>query len=206
MTLDGKIATSTGHSQWITSPPARNWVHHLRSKCDAVIVGGNTVRKDNPSLATHGVTDHNPLRVVMTKNFDLPEDCHLWETSIAKTIIFTANGDDSPLKEKLRNQGVEIIESPELNCDLVMAGLYKKGLNSVLWECGGNLISDAIVSGNVQKIYGFIAPKLIGGNSPFAPIGNLGIETMDQALQLDDVSFSQIDRDFLIEGYLRFAK
>lgn len=79
MTLDGKIATDTGHSAWITSPAARRQVHQLRSRCDAVIVGGNTVRRDNPQLTSHGVGDHNPLRVVMSRRLNLPTQAQLWQ-------------------------------------------------------------------------------------------------------------------------------
>lgn len=200
MTLDGKIATNTGHSQWITSPKARNFVHQLRSSCDAVIVGGNTVRRDNPQLTTHGITNHNPLRVVMTKSFDLPSHCHLWDMTLAKTIVFTLPQPDSSLKHHLLNQGVEIIELDNLNPLLVMENLCQRGCNSVLWECGGNLASQAIKSGMIQKIYAFIAPKIIGGNG-FNPIGDLGIQTMNEALLLHDTTVTSIDGDFLIEGY-----
>ena len=200
MTLDGKIATTTGHSQWITSPTSRNFVHHLRSTCDAVIVGGNTVRRDNPRLTTHNVASHNPLRVVMTKSFDLPFEAHLWQTQIAKTVVFTLPQTDSPLKQHLLNLGVEIVELEEINPSLVMDNLYDRGFNSVLWECGGNLAPSAIVSGNIQKIYAFIAPKLIGGTNALSPLGDLGIETMDRAIQLKNVTFQKIDRDFLIEA------
>ncbi len=202
MTLDGKIATSTGHSQWITSPASRNFVHHLRSTCDAVIVGGNTVRRDNPNLTTHNVTSHNPLRVVMTKSFDLPFEANLWQTQIAKTVVFTLPQTNSPLKQHLLNLGVEIVELEDVNPTLVMDNLYQRGFNSVLWECGGNLAPSAIVTGNIQKIYAFIAPKLIGGNNALSPLGDLGIENMSQAITLSNITFQQIDRDFLIEASL----
>lgn len=202
MTLDGKIATTTGHSQWITGTLSRNFVHHLRASCDAVIVGGDTVRKDNPRLTTHGVANHNPLRVVMTQSFDLPLKANLWDTQTAKTVIFTTLQSDSPLKKQLLHQGVEIVELEEVNPTVVMDNLYHRGFNSVLWECGGNLAPQAIASGNIQKIYAFIAPKIIGGTNALSPIGDLGIQTMDQALNLEDICLQKIGQDFLIEGRL----
>ena len=85
MTLDGKIATTTGHSAWVSGPESRQRVHQLRSHCDAVIVGGNTVRKDNPHLTSHGEGNRNPLRIVMSRQLHLPEAAHLWDTAIAPT-------------------------------------------------------------------------------------------------------------------------
>ena len=202
MTLDGKIATTTGHSQWITGTSSRNFVHHLRASCDAVIIGGNTLRRDNPRLTTHGIADHNPLRVVMTKSLDLPIQAHLWDIQTAKTVIFTQKQSPSLSKDKLLAQGVEIVELAEINPDLVMDNLCQRGLNSVLFECGGNLASQAIASGNIQKIYAFIAPKIIGGTNAPTPIADLNIKTMDQALTLKNVSGQMSDGDFLVEGYI----
>jgi diaminohydroxyphosphoribosylaminopyrimidine deaminase / 5-amino-6-(5-phosphoribosylamino)uracil reductase len=204
MTMDGKIATSTGHSKWITNPSSRHWVHHLRSKCDAVIVGGNTVRLDNPQLNTHGVTNHNPLRVVITKSFNLPEDAHLWDITQGKTLIFTLPQPQSQLKSKLLDLGVEIVEIAELNPAMVMEFLYQRGFNSVLWECGGNLAPQAIFSGAIQKIYAFIAPKIIGGNG-FSPLGDLGIKTMDQAIMIENMSILPVDGDFLLQGVVKLG-
>ncbi|MGI0482810.1 bifunctional diaminohydroxyphosphoribosylaminopyrimidine deaminase/5-amino-6-(5-phosphoribosylamino)uracil reductase RibD [Geminocystis sp. CENA526] len=201
MTLDGKIATTTGHSQWITNPTSRNFVHHLRSICDAVIVGGNTVRQDNPQLTSHGVSDKNPTRVVMTKTFSLPFDRQLWDVKEANTLIFTLPQPDSLLKHHLLTQGVEIIETINLTPVFVMENLYQRGMNAVLWECGGNLASECIKLGMIQKVYAFIAPKIIGGEG-FNPIGDLGINTMNEAIQLQDTQITQFDRDFLIQGYI----
>lgn len=204
MTVDGKIATATGNSKWITGQKSRDYVHFLRSGCDAVVVGGNTVRKDNPRLTTHGMSSHNPLRVVMSKGFDLPMDCHLWDTTMAPTVVFTFPQDvDSPLKAHLLCQGVEVLEYENLSPTVVMDNLYERGFNAVFWECGGNLGARAIASGNIQKILGFIAPKIIGGQGGFNPVGDLGITTMQDALKLHNVSLQRFDDDFLIEGYIK---
>lgn len=202
MTLDGKIATDQGHSQWITGKAARHFVHQLRGMCDAVIVGGNTVRRDNPLLTTHGLTSHHPLRVVMTASFNLPMSAQLWQQETAKTVIFTTPQPNSPLKDRLLSQGVEICELTDINPLLVMENLGQRGCNCVLWECGGNLAKEAIASGCVQKIYCFIAPKIVGGEGTFSPIGNLNIKNMNDALSLKNISIHQFEEDYLIEGYL----
>lgn len=201
MTLDGKIAATTGHSAWVTNKASRHLVHQVRSTCDAVIIGGNTVRKDNPNLTTHGVTEHNPLRVVMTRNLDLPRNCNLWNTDIAPTTIFTKNT-NSPLQQELIDKGVEIITVTALSPKIVTEHLYQKELSKVLWECGGTLAARAIADGTIQKVMAFIAPKIIGGTSAPSPVGDLGLTAMTDALQLKDIGVRAIAEDILIEGYL----
>ncbi|MGF1589468.1 MAG: bifunctional diaminohydroxyphosphoribosylaminopyrimidine deaminase/5-amino-6-(5-phosphoribosylamino)uracil reductase RibD [Pleurocapsa sp.] len=201
MTLDGKIAATTGHSAWVTGKAARHLVHQVRSTCDAVIIGGNTVRLDNPNLTTHGVTEHNPLRVVMSRSLDLPSDCNLWNTDIAPTVIFTENNNNSTLQKELNTKGVDIITVAALTPKIVMEHLYQQGTSKVLWECGGTLAARAIADGTIQKVMAFIAPKIIGGTSAPSPIGDLGLSLMTDALQLKDVEIQAIDSDILIEGY-----
>ncbi|ACK65296.1 riboflavin biosynthesis protein RibD [Rippkaea orientalis PCC 8801] len=202
MTLDGKIAATTGHSAWITGTASRQLVHQVRAACDAVIVGGNTLRKDNPNLTTHEVAGVNPLRVVMSKTLDLPSEANLWQTDIASTLVITERTRNSKLQAQLRNRGVEVIELASVTPSGVMQLLYERGLSSVLWECGGTLAAQAIADGVIQKIMAFIAPKIIGGTIAPCPIGDLGLEKMTQALALQRVTLQQIDGDILIEGYL----
>lgn len=203
MTLDGKIAATTGHSAWITSPASRNQVHQLRSVCDGVIIGGNTVRQDNPQLTTHGVTQHNPLRIVMSRSLALPEDCHLWNVKIAPTLVFTQTHSNPSLQRLLRAKGVEIIELDTLTPLGVNQHLYQRGLSKLLWECGGVLAAKAIAEGTIQKIMAFIAPKIIGGQTAPSPVGDLGLTRMTDALSLSSVTVQNIDCDILIEGYLQ---
>lgn len=206
MTLDGKIATTTGHSAWITSPTARTWVHQLRSQCDAIIVGGNTVRRDNPLLTSHG-QGHNPLRIVMSRSLDLPLQAQLWQTAAVPTLVFTENRaatnlDQKDLRQGLEQQGVEVVPLPCLTPALVMPLLYERGLLSVLWECGGRLAAKAITDGAVQKVLAFIAPKIIGGAKAPSPIDDLGLIQMTEALVLEEVCWHSVGVDFLLEGYL----
>jgi diaminohydroxyphosphoribosylaminopyrimidine deaminase/5-amino-6-(5-phosphoribosylamino)uracil reductase len=202
MTLDGKIATTTGHSAWITSPTSRAWVHRLRGRCDAVIVGGQTVRQDNPQLTTHGQSDRNPLRVVMSRYLDLPPDAHLWQVDIADTLVFCSPDRDRERQQKLEQQGVTVIVQPMLAPAEVLAALQARGVRSVLWECGGQLTAEAIRQHCVQKLYAFIAPKVIGGKTAPGPIADLGLTFMTEALSLSHLTVQQLDPDILIEGYL----
>jgi len=202
MTLDGKIAAFTGHSAWVTSEKARQLVYEQRAASDAVIIGGNTVRRDNPRLTTHGFSDRNPLRVVMSRKLDLPATANLWHADAVPTLVFTETGANPPLQRLLVQRGVEVVELASLTPAAVMADLYTRDFLKVMWECGGLLAARAIADGTVQKIMAFIAPKIVGGLQAPTPVGDLGIASMTDALQLECVSCRAVEPDFLIEGYL----
>ena len=202
MTLDGKIATTAGHSAWVTNQDARTEVHRLRAACDAVIVGGNTVRQDNPYLTSHKSEVHNPLRVVMSRSLNLPEQSRLWDTQEAPTLVVTEVGSSQTFQKMLRDKGVEVVEFKSLTPATVMTHLYERGFCSVLWECGGILAASAIAQGAVQKIMAFIAPKIIGGDHAPTPVGDLGLTNMTEALPLERVSWRIVGADCLVEGYL----
>ena len=203
MTLDGKIAATTGHSSWVTGTASRRRVHQVRSTCDAIIVGGNTVLQDNPHLTTHGMTGHNPLRVVMSRSLDLPTSANLWQTQTVPTLVLTSLGANPAVQKRLIEQGVEVVALKQLTPFAAMTQLYDRGLSSVLWECGGTLAARAIADGCVQKILAFIAPKIIGGIGAPSPVGDLGLVAMTQALTLERVKWSEIEGDYLVEGYLK---
>ncbi|MBE9042258.1 bifunctional diaminohydroxyphosphoribosylaminopyrimidine deaminase/5-amino-6-(5-phosphoribosylamino)uracil reductase RibD [Oscillatoriales cyanobacterium LEGE 11467] len=202
MTLDGKIATTTGHSAWVTGEDARKAVHQLRSACDAVIVGGNTVRSDNPQLTSHRTDIPNPLRVVMSRTLDLPENARLWQTEEAPTLVCTEAGVKPEFQQRLRDLGVETIELESVTPAGVMELLYDRGSLSVLWECGGTLAARAIADRSVQKVIAFIAPKIVGGKIAPSPVSDLGLETMPEALNLEHARWYAVGKDIAIEGYL----
>lgn len=202
MTLDGKIATTTGHSAWVTGSEARAEVHRLRCVCDAVIVGGSTVRQDNPHLTTHGQCDRNPLRIVMSRHLNLPMDANVWDVSVAPTLVFAMQGADEACQSALEEQGVEVVILPNLTPAAVMDELYRRELLSVLWECGGQLAAAAIADRCVQKVWAFIAPKIIGGLGAPSPVGDLGLVTMNKAIALNQIRLRSLGSDYLIEGYL----
>jgi diaminohydroxyphosphoribosylaminopyrimidine deaminase/5-amino-6-(5-phosphoribosylamino)uracil reductase len=200
MTLDGKIAATGGHSAWVTDTPARALVHELRVGCDAIVVGGNTVRQDNPLLTSRRLP--TPLRVVMSRSLELPRNANLWDTAIAPTLVCTEASANPEMQQFLRSRGVEVLELIPLTPPTVMAHLYDLGYLSVLWECGGTLAAQAIRDGSIQKLIAFIAPKLIGGTSAPSPIGDLGLTQMTDAIPLERVRWRAIGQDLLVEAYL----
>ena len=183
MSLDGRIGLPNGCSKWITNTTSRNSVHQIRSKCDAVIVGGGTVRADNPLLTSRGKSKFEPLRVVFSRTLDLPQSSKLWDTKIAKTLIaygpegneaFFSDLPDGPEKLRLNSD----------NPSELLNKLSKKGCNKILWECGPLLATSAIQANCVQELAVFIAPKLLGGKSSMTPLNNFGFESIDSTHKL----------------------
>ena len=206
MTLDGKIATTSGHSYWVTGTEARQTVHDLRLGCDAIVTGGNTVRLDDPHFTTHGLSVHGPLRVVVTESCNLPEQANLWKiTDTDKTLVITLPYKNPQLKQTLRDRHVEVLELDDISPKMVMQELGNRGCNTVLWECGGRLGAAAIKAQMLQKVYAFIAPKLIGGFTAPSPIDDLGLNLMTDAINLLRSQFKQIGNDLLITGYLEYG-
>lgn len=203
MTLDGKIAASTGHASWVSSKESRQRVFATRGRSDAIIVGGNTVRRDNPRLTTRQEGGHLPVRIVMSRTLNLPEELHLWDVANAPTIVMTQRSARSDFQKRLAARGVEIVEFDFLTPKAVMDYCYDRGYLSVLWECGGTLSAPSIASGVIHKVLAFVAPKIIGGVLAPSPVGELGMVEMTQALNLSDVEFEKIGRDMLITGYLQ---
>ena len=161
MTADGKIATAAGHSAWVSSPESRALVFETRAASDAVVVGGQTVRRDNPRLTTRREGGHQPARVVMSRTLDLPEEAHLWDVADAPTIIMTQRGARRDLQRRLRARGVEVVEFDFLTPAGVAAYCHERGFLQLLWECGGTLAAPAIAAGVIHKAMAFVAPKLV---------------------------------------------
>ncbi|KAK0591791.1 hypothetical protein LWI29_008121 [Acer saccharum] len=203
MTLDGKIAASSGHAAWISSKMSRNRVFELRGRSDAIIVGGNTVRKDNPRLTARHGSGHMPMRIVLSQTMNLPEEANLWDVSEASTIVVTQRGARRNFQKYLASKGVEVVELDILNSRDVMEYFHDRGYLSILWECGGTLAASAISSGVIHKVFAFVAPKIIGGKNAPTPVGELGMVEMSQALDLIDVGYEQIGPDMLISGFLQ---
>ncbi|KAG1655585.1 hypothetical protein FOA52_005884 [Chlamydomonas sp. UWO 241] len=202
MTLDGKIATRTGHSAWVTSPPARALVFEQRARSDAVIVGGNTVRRDNPRLTTRREGGHVPVRICMSRTLDLPADAALWDVSVAPTIVMTQKGARTAFQAMLRSRGVEVVEFDFLTPENVADYCYDRGFLQCFWECGGVLSAPAISSNVIHKVLAFVAPKIIGGDRAPTPVGDLGFVEMTQAVSLGDVAWRMVGPDMLFTGFL----
>ena len=194
MTLDGKIAASTGHSGWVSSPIARQRVFATRAISDAVIVGGNTVRTDNPNLTTRREEGFSPIRIVMSRTMDLPSDANLWNLNPAPTIVMTQRGARPSFQEELRDKGIDVVEFDFLSPSNVADYCYERGFMQVLWECGGTLAAPAIASGAIHKIMAFVSPKIIGGCRAPNPCGELGFVEMTQAVQVSHMDIQKVER------------
>mgnify|MGYP006288086565 CR=1 FL=1 len=180
MGLDGRTALSNGASQWISGPEARAWVHQLRASCDAVIVGGGTVRADDPLLTSRGQRQPEPLRVVISRTLQLPEQAQLWDTSGAPTLV--AHGYDAPIRPRFRldARGIERVLLQPCSPAALLEELARRSCNRVVWECGPELAAAAISEGCVQEVAAVVAPKLMGGAPARTPLGDLGFTAMDQ--------------------------
>ncbi len=195
MGLDGRTALTNGESQWISGPTAREWVYRLRSKSDAVIVGGGTVRTDNPLLTSRGRRIPEPLRVVLSRSMELPATAQLWDTTLAPTLV--AHGPES--KERPFPSGPDCLLLPTSEPEPLMKELALRGCNRVLWECGPELAAAAIRQGCIQDVAVVVAPKLMGGLPARTPLGDLGLTAMDQVAAGSLLSPEQLGSDWLFQ-------
>jgi diaminohydroxyphosphoribosylaminopyrimidine deaminase/5-amino-6-(5-phosphoribosylamino)uracil reductase len=197
MSLDGRTALPNGASQWISGPAARSWVHALRAECDAVIVGGGTVRQDDPLLTSRGRRQPEPLRVVLSRRLELPSDARLWDTSRAPTLV--AHGPEAPADRRgpLDALTVERLELAACEPDALLEALAQRGCNQVLWECGPELAAAALRQGGVQRIVAVIAPKLLGGVAAHTALGDLGLTSLDQAPPWRGSALQRLGDDWL---------
>ena len=195
MGLDGRTALSNGESQWISGPTARCWVHQLRSKTDAVIVGGGTVRADDPLLTSRGRRKPEPLRVVLSRSMELPETAQLWDTSLASTLV--AHGPEA--QDRPFPFGPQRVVLSASEPELLMQELANRGCNRVLWECGPELAAAAIRQGCIQEVAAVVAPKLMGGVPARTPLGELGFTAMDQVVAGSCLSPVPLGDDWLFQ-------
>lgn len=203
MSADGKIATSTGDSKYITSKEARAYVHQLRSEVDAVMVGLHTVLRDNPELTPRLFKGKDPLKIVVDSHLKIPRNCNLMKDP-SKLIIATTNKAPKSEMKRLQQKGVNVIivKSKKGMVDIndLIKQLGKHEITSVMIEGGSQLNSSAIKEGVVNKVLMFTAPKIIGNG--IGAIGNLGIKKIKKAIDLKNPVCRKIGRDVMIEGYL----
>jgi diaminohydroxyphosphoribosylaminopyrimidine deaminase/5-amino-6-(5-phosphoribosylamino)uracil reductase len=208
ITLDGKIATRTGASQWITGELARQEGHRLRHAADAILVGIGTVLHDDPQLTTRlpdqqGV---NPLRVIVDSTLRVPLQAQV--TAVAsdrRTLIVTTARASAAHREALRTRGVEVICLPayddgRVDLEALLRYLGERGVASVLVEGGATLSATLLRRRLVDKVLFFVAPKIIGGDG-ISVVGPCGVETMEQVIQLRDVVSQRLGNDVLLEAY-----
>ncbi len=210
MTLDGKIATSTGDSKWITNEESRKYVHWLRHRVSAIMVGIGTVLQDNPYLNTR-LDDgkcNDPIRIIVDSNARIPLGSNVLNiSSDAKTIIATTELAPKEKIKELESKGAEVIITPlsnnRVDLNFLMKALGERKIDSVLLEGGSELNYSAIDSGIIDKVNAFIAPKLIGGREAKTPIGGEGRNLMKDAIRLNNIEIHKFGDDIMIEGYLR---
>ena len=208
--LDGKIATQTGDSRWITGESARQHVHHLRNEVDAVLVGIGTILRDDPMLTTRlGTSDQrDPTRVVVDNLARLPLRAQVINrASTAPTILAVSQMAPRARLDVLEREGVQVLVVPEsprrVSLGNLMEALGKMGFVSVMIEGGAEINASALQEGIVDKLLLFLAPIIIGGKSTPTAVGGEGIETLRQATRLRNVRIERFGEDILIEGYLR---
>ncbi|MFP3980567.1 MAG: bifunctional diaminohydroxyphosphoribosylaminopyrimidine deaminase/5-amino-6-(5-phosphoribosylamino)uracil reductase RibD [Desulfobacterales bacterium] len=207
-TLDGKIATSSGDSRWVTGQAARKHVHQLRHWLDAILVGIHTVRADDPSLTARleDKTGRDPIRIILDTRLSIPDDARLLQQDSCAETIIAAGGQADPEKAaRLRQMGARVLHLPAgdngVDLSALMENLGDMGITSVLVE-GGSRVSGAFLSARlVDKICFFYAPKILGGEG--IPIcSGPGPRTMAEAMAVSDVRISHFDGDILVEGYI----
>lgn len=206
MSLDGKIASRTGDSKWITGEPSRAYGHRIRRDVDAIVVGGNTARVDNPRLnARVGARAYYPTRVVITESGDLPSDLLLLGEP-GKSIVAASKRANAESLRKLEQAGARILTLEDSGGRASIADLMRQlaglGCLSVLIEGGGEVAASALEEKVVDKVVFFYAPKIIGGRAAVSSIGGLGAEDIASSLTLDRVKVRRSGDDIAVEGYV----
>ena len=204
MTLDGRLAATGGDSKWITGEEARTYAHYLRKTHDAVLVGKNTVLQDDCELTTRMVEGKNPVRIVLDSNAAIPLNAKILNGEAKTIVALSEAAPQDKLDELQKLTNVEILKMPQQNGHLDLQALLEKlaamEITSVLVEGGSEVHGAFIDAGLAERVYAFIAPKIIGGKEAIGPIGGIGSTDMGKALQLHGVEYKQLGADFLITG------
>jgi diaminohydroxyphosphoribosylaminopyrimidine deaminase/5-amino-6-(5-phosphoribosylamino)uracil reductase len=205
--LDGKIATRTGESKWITSDKSRNYSHRIRRNYDAVMVGVNTVRRDNPKLDAW-FARKQPIKIVIDSQLSTPQDANIFANN-SKVIIVTVTprpGQETENRNIL-SQKAKVLEVKEkfgqINLKDMFKTLARLEITSVLVEGGGTLIGSLFDEGLVDKVLFFISPKIIGGKEGVSSVMGKGIGRLDSAVVLKNLKLRRFKEDILVEGDVR---
>ncbi|HJP18352.1 MAG TPA: bifunctional diaminohydroxyphosphoribosylaminopyrimidine deaminase/5-amino-6-(5-phosphoribosylamino)uracil reductase RibD [Nitrospinota bacterium] len=208
--LDGRISTKTGESRWITGNPARNHVHKIRDEVDAVMIGINTVLRDDPVLTTRLKKKKdlmNPIRIILDSRLKIPLTAKLVQLKNGqKTIVATTV--NAPLRKvkALGKIGVEVLKIRERESKVDMKDLMKKlrkmEISNIMIEGGAEVNASALQSGIVDKVIFFIAPIIIGGVNATSSIMGDGISFLKDAVSIKEISIKKTGRDFMLEGYI----
>jgi diaminohydroxyphosphoribosylaminopyrimidine deaminase/5-amino-6-(5-phosphoribosylamino)uracil reductase len=209
-TLDGRIATRTGDSRWVTGEKARRYVHRLRHAVDAILVGIGTIHADNPNLTTRlgskkGV---DPVRIVLDTHLSISPDARILKLdSNSDTILITGSTVSEDKKKKVVKKGVRQIVQPvkdgQIDLKPLMVQLGSMGITSLLVEGGSRVIASAFRSGIVDKALFFYAPKILGGDDGIPICRGPGPQLMKDCIRVKNIRFQRFDDDVMIEGYIR---
>lgn len=205
MTLDGKIATATGQSKWITNETSRAYGYKLRDIYDGIMVGINTVIEDNPMLTARVDGGKNPIRIVVDSSLKIDINANVVQDKSAKTIIATTDKADKDKILKLQAQDVDVIvvdkdENDKVDIEKLLDILGQQNICSILVEGGATLSGSFVARKLVDKVYFFIAPKIIGGKEAKTPVAGTGILNLQEALTLKDIQIEKLEEDILIIG------
>jgi len=208
MSLDGKIATPSGDSKWITSEASRRYVRRLRGKVDAILVGIGTILKDDPRLLGNH-SGKRPVRLVLDTHLRVPLNARVLDSQ-TPTILVTDRESDKEKIGILEAKGVEVLQIPRwkkrpeqgLDLEYLMKELGKRGVTSILIEGGGKVNASALEMGLVDKVLFFIAPKIIGGKNSITPVEGEGVNKIGEAIKLRDIKVKRFGDDILFEGYI----
>jgi len=209
-TLDGRLATRTGDSKWITGPRSRQFVHRVRHQVDAIMVGSGTVLADDPSLTTRlkKKRGRNPRRVILDTGLRLPETAKVLRPTPDSDIILVAGPEASVEKKaRLTGLGATILEVPLIGGRIDLADLMKRlgkmGILSLLVEGGGSVLASALRDGIADKILFFYAPKILGGDDGVPICRGPGAALISDAVALEHIRVRRFDDDIMIEGYIK---
>ena len=201
MTLDGNIATITGESRWISCEESRTYVHRMRARMDAVMVGVDTVIADNPQLTVRHVRGRNPLRVIVDTRLRTPESVLVLSRPLSSKTIIATTESNPRVHLRYLKQGATILVCDEFDGRVSMMDLLQKlgttGVQSLLLEGGSRLAGDMLQHGLIDELVFFVAPKIIGNNG-FAPFTLQGITSMTQAVKLEFTDVCRIGSDIVV--------
>ncbi|MFW6422056.1 MAG: bifunctional diaminohydroxyphosphoribosylaminopyrimidine deaminase/5-amino-6-(5-phosphoribosylamino)uracil reductase RibD, partial [Candidatus Bipolaricaulota bacterium] len=210
VSLDGKLATKTGESRWLSGEESRQIVHQLRDQLDAILVGLGTVIADNPRLTARtpdGGSD--PIRIILDSNLSVPLESKVLNLkSSAPTIIAAAAGKGMEEKrEKLEERGVELIrtEGKRVELNQLLQVLGDREITSLLVEGGSRVNTSFWEEKLVDKLYYFIAPKILGGGNAPPAVAGKGVDNVGQAINIVEKEVSRVGEDILIIGYPNYA-
>ena len=209
MTMDGKIATYTGDSKWVTGEEARKHVHQLRKRYSSIMVGIGTVLIDDPMLNCRIETGVDPIRVICDSHLRIPMESQIVKTAKHIPTIVAHAVHDKEKEKQLKEAGVDLIFSSvdgQVDFRDLVKKMAKRGIDSILIEGGGTFHGTVLKSGLVDRIYCYMAPKLIGGKEAKSPVEGDGFSLMKEAVEIDDTEIIKVGRDICITGKVRKEK